>query len=186
MDGEGATTAAAAMDCSSCNTTSGIEAPATASEQQQEAALPTKRKRPGGDGDEGGDGDGGGDNNGDGNGAQLQPKPKQRPQQQKPPKQKQGQKQKQREQQQQRAPRPEFPPIEVEYRIEGGLRHVVPYVYAFTARAKGRWWGRPVLEVGAAVWGVQGIERGGSGRIDEPVRGRLRLAPRDRSIVHAK
>ncbi len=56
----------------------------------------------------------------------------------------------QQQQQQQRAPRPEFPPIEVEYVVKDGLRHVVPYVYAFAARAKGRWWGRPVLEV--CVW----------------------------------
>jgi hypothetical protein len=49
--------------------------------------------------------------------------------------------------QQQRTQRPDFPPIEVEYVVRDGLRHVVPYVYAFAARAKGRWWGRPVLEV---------------------------------------
>lgn len=59
----------------------------------------------------------------------------------------QGKQKPKQKQKQQRNPRPEFPPIQVEYVIKDGLRSVVPYVYAFTARAKGRWWGKPVLEV---------------------------------------
>jgi hypothetical protein len=33
-----------------------------------------------------------------------------------------------------------------EYRLEDGVRHVEPYIYTHSTHAKGRWYGREVLE----------------------------------------
>ena len=46
------------------------------------------------------------------------------------------------------SPRPPHPPPPpIHYAHRDGLRHVQPYVYSFHARAKGRWWGKTILEV---------------------------------------
>jgi hypothetical protein len=47
------------------------------------------------------------------------------------------------------------------FRFEGGLRHVVPYVCDFSTMAKGRWFGREILEV-SAYWPPKRARRGGS------------------------
>ena len=41
----------------------------------------------------------------------------------------------------------------VVYRLEGGLRHVVPYDYVYTTHAKQRWFGRSVLDVFSKEFG---------------------------------
>lgn len=83
-----------------------------------------------------------------------QPHPKQQQQQQ--------QQHKKKKQQQQQQSRKRFRPSNgqdtppepvIEYEIRDGLRHVKPYVYSFYARAKGRWWGRSILEVFQKVIG---------------------------------
>ncbi len=82
------------------------------------------------------------------------PKQHQLPQHEEKKKKKQQHQQHQQHQQQQSRKRfrpnngQDAPPEPViEYEIRDGLRHVKPYVYSFYARAKGRWWGRSILEV---------------------------------------
>jgi FtsZ-interacting cell division protein ZipA len=85
------------------------------------------------------------------------PHPKQQQQQHQHKKKKQQQQQKQQQQSRKRF-RPSNgqdaqPEPVIEYEIRDGLRHVKPYVYSFYARAKGRWWGRSILEVFQKVIG---------------------------------
>ena len=45
-----------------------------------------------------------------------------------------------------------------EYKIEGNVRNVLPYVHTFTAHAKGRWVGRLLLEVVVREFGSHSKE----------------------------